>query len=81
MEANRVPPPRLPYRVLESGDGPYMFFVHGMLSSRRQWTPNLAAIGQVCTNSGSRCDIRTIVRPRPRSMVQGLLLRADRVIG
>ena len=37
-------PPRLPYRVVHAGDAPYMFFVHGMLSSHRQWTPNLAAL-------------------------------------
>ena len=44
MHAQRAPDPRLPYRVLDSGGGPYMFFVHGMLSSQRQWTPNLAAL-------------------------------------
>lgn len=35
---------RLPYRVIGAGRRPYMFFVHGMLSSRRQWTPNLPAL-------------------------------------
>lgn len=37
--------PRLPYRVCGIGDAPYLFLVHGMLSSHRQWTPNLAALG------------------------------------
>lgn len=35
---------RLPYRLLEGGEGPPMFLVHGMLSSHRQWTPNLASL-------------------------------------
>jgi len=35
---------RLPYRVIGAGRRTYMFFVHGMLSSRRQWTPNLPAL-------------------------------------
>ena len=39
-----APAPQLPYRVPAAGSGPYMFFVHGMLSSHRQWTPNLAAL-------------------------------------
>lgn len=39
--------PRLPYRVVGAGNGPCMFFVHGMLSSHRQWTPNLAALGEL----------------------------------
>jgi len=36
--------PHLPYRVHPAGRGPFMFFVHGMLSSHRQWTPNLPAL-------------------------------------
>jgi len=39
--------PQLPYRVVGAGDRPYMFFVHGMLSSHRQWTPNLPALGEL----------------------------------
>jgi pimeloyl-ACP methyl ester carboxylesterase len=35
---------RLPYEVVEGGNGPYLFLVHGMLSSRRQWRPNLEAL-------------------------------------
>ena len=35
---------RLPYEVIEGGNGPYLFLVHGMLSSRRQWRPNLEAL-------------------------------------
>ncbi|MBP8305939.1 MAG: alpha/beta fold hydrolase [Burkholderiaceae bacterium] len=35
---------RLPYEVIEGGSGPYLFLVHGMLSSRRQWRPNLEAL-------------------------------------
>ncbi|KPK06643.1 MAG: hypothetical protein AMJ64_08595, partial [Betaproteobacteria bacterium SG8_39] len=44
MHAAPPAPARLPYRVLYAGDAPFMFFVHGMLSSQRQWTPNLAAL-------------------------------------
>jgi len=44
---HRTAAPQLPYRVLDTSDGPYMFFVHGMLSSHRQWTPNLAALGKL----------------------------------
>jgi pimeloyl-ACP methyl ester carboxylesterase len=44
MNASASLPPRLPYRVHAAGSGPFMFFVHGMLSSHRQWTPNLAAL-------------------------------------
>lgn len=36
--------PRMPYRLARGGRGPYMFFLHGMLSSRAQWRPNLAAL-------------------------------------
>jgi pimeloyl-ACP methyl ester carboxylesterase len=36
--------PRMPYRVVGSRRAPYMFFVHGMLSSHAQWRPNLAAL-------------------------------------
>jgi 2-succinyl-6-hydroxy-2,4-cyclohexadiene-1-carboxylate synthase len=33
------------------GDGrsPYLLLVHGICSSRAQWRPNLAALGEVCT--------------------------------
>lgn len=37
--------PRLHYEV-HDGDGPYMLMVHGMLSSRAQWMPNLAALSE-----------------------------------
>ncbi len=37
--------PRLHYEV-HDGDGPYMLLVHGMLSSRAQWMPNLAALSE-----------------------------------
>lgn len=37
-------PPRLPTRLPSAEGGPFMFFVHGMLSSHRQWTPNLPAL-------------------------------------
>lgn len=39
--------PRLYYQV-HRGRGPYLLLVHGFLSSRAQWLPNLAALGQVC---------------------------------
>ncbi len=35
---------RLPYEVVAGGAGPYMFLVHGMLTSRRNWDPNLDAL-------------------------------------
>jgi pimeloyl-ACP methyl ester carboxylesterase len=41
------PSPRLHYEV-HDGRGPYLLLVHGYLSSRAQWLPNLAALGQVC---------------------------------
>ncbi|MCP5266109.1 MAG: alpha/beta fold hydrolase [Burkholderiaceae bacterium] len=31
----------LPHETVDGGTGPYMFLVHGMLSSRRNWDPNL----------------------------------------
>ena len=37
--------PRLHVDV-HDGDGPYLLLVHGMLSSRAQWMPNLAAFSQ-----------------------------------
>jgi pimeloyl-ACP methyl ester carboxylesterase len=36
--------PRMPYRVVGSRRAPYMFFMHGMLSSHAQWRPNLPAL-------------------------------------
>lgn len=41
MELNSQARPSLSYKVIESGSGPYLFLVHGMLSSHRQWRPNL----------------------------------------
>lgn len=35
---------RLPYKLHESGTGPYMFLVHGMLSDHRHWDPNLECL-------------------------------------
>lgn len=31
---------------IHDGDGPYLLLVHGMLSSRAQWMPNLAALSE-----------------------------------
>lgn len=39
--------PRLNCEIHEGGSGPHVFMVHGMLSSRLQWLPNLAAITEV----------------------------------
>jgi 2-succinyl-6-hydroxy-2,4-cyclohexadiene-1-carboxylate synthase len=36
-----------PYYEVHPGQGPYMLMVHGFLSSRGQWRPNLAALGDV----------------------------------
>jgi pimeloyl-ACP methyl ester carboxylesterase len=41
-----APAPRLHFEV-HPGTGPYLFLVHGMLSSQDQWTDNLAALGAV----------------------------------
>jgi pimeloyl-ACP methyl ester carboxylesterase len=38
--------PRLQH-TLAGGRGPYLFMLHGMLSSRLQWQPNLAALATV----------------------------------
>ena len=38
-------PPRL-HVDLHDGEGPYLLLVHGMLSSRAQWMPNLEALSQ-----------------------------------
>ncbi len=46
--SRRVSPP-LPYFEVHQGDGPHLLMVHGMLSSRAQWLPNLAALRQVAT--------------------------------
>lgn len=35
------------YYEVHEGNGPYLLLVHGMLSSRAQWTRNLAALSQV----------------------------------
>lgn len=39
----------LDWDVIDGGNGPYLFMVHGMLSSRHQWDPNLAAIKSLVT--------------------------------
>jgi pimeloyl-ACP methyl ester carboxylesterase len=39
--------PRLHVEVHDGAPGPHVFMVHGMLSSRRQWDLNLAAIAQI----------------------------------
>ena len=33
---------------VHQGSGPYLLLVHGMLSSRSHWLPNIAALGEVC---------------------------------
>lgn len=39
---------KLHAEALEDGDGPYCLLVHGFLSSRAQWRPNLDALKAVC---------------------------------
>ena len=39
---------RLPYYDVHPGKGPYALFVHGFLSSRAQWLPNLDRLSTVC---------------------------------
>lgn len=38
----------LPYYEVREGKGPYVLMVHGFLSSRAQWLPNLDALSTVC---------------------------------
>lgn len=40
--------PAAPHWELCGGDGPYLLLIHGFLSSRAQWQPNLDALRQVC---------------------------------
>ena len=37
-----------PHVDVHEGTGPYLLMVHGMLSSRAQWAPNIEALGAVC---------------------------------
>ena len=37
-----------PYWEAHSGEGPYLLLIHGFLSSRAQWQPNLTALSAVC---------------------------------
>lgn len=39
---------KLHHDVHEEGNGPYCLLVHGFLSSRAQWRPNLEALEEVC---------------------------------
>lgn len=38
----------LPYYEVREGKGPYALMVHGFLSSRAQWLPNIDALSAVC---------------------------------
>ena len=38
----------LPYYEVRAGQGPYALMLHGFLSSRAQWLPNLEALSTVC---------------------------------
>ena len=38
----------IPYYEVREGKGPYALMVHGFLSSRAQWLPNLEALSTVC---------------------------------
>ena len=44
----RKPAMLLPYYEVREGKGPYALMVHGFLSSRAQWLPNLGALSTVC---------------------------------
>src|SRR5262245_41904079 len=39
----------LPHYDVHLGAGPHLLMVHGLLSSRAHWTPNLERLQQVCT--------------------------------
>jgi len=41
-------PQPLPHYDVLPGQGPHLLLVHGMLSSRSQWRPNLPALSRVC---------------------------------
>lgn len=45
-----APGPAMPslYYEVHDGSGPFLLLVHGMLSSRSQWLPNLIALRRVC---------------------------------
>ena len=43
----RDDPPLKLHREVHGGEGPYLLLVHGMLSGRSQWAPNLAALARV----------------------------------
>ncbi len=47
VEASRETPFRLSFEV-HPGSGPFCMLVHGLLSNREHWTPNLAALAEVC---------------------------------
>ena len=40
--------PDAPYWQVCEGNGPHMLFIHGFLSSRAQWQPNVGALADVC---------------------------------
>ncbi len=44
----RTPSMLLPYYEVRAGRGPYALMLHGFLSSRAQWLPNLEALAPVC---------------------------------
>ena len=44
----RQPSMLLPYYEVRAGRGPYALMLHGFLSSRAQWLPNLEALSTVC---------------------------------
>ena len=44
----RKPAMLLPYYEVREGQGPYALMLHGFLSSRAQWLPNLEALSIVC---------------------------------
>ena len=41
-----MPDAALPYYDVQPGQGPHLLLVHGFLSSRAQWLPNLAALAE-----------------------------------
>ena len=40
--------PDAPHWEVCEGDGPHVLFIHGFLSSRAQWQPNVDALAEVC---------------------------------
>lgn len=48
MDAATIEPSQLPYFEVHEGQGPHLLLLHGFLSSRAQWQPNLMGLKAFC---------------------------------